>query len=128
MLLLKLAFMPERVPKSHDHMEVIEFVFYSGYIFWILHQPSGGSFGTKTPLGISGSLKKNLSHFMTLMLYHLPVEAGKSLCVICEACIHASEGAQVLHDHVGIIEFIFYYECIFWVCTNYQSWWRRSWH
>jgi TPP-dependent indolepyruvate ferredoxin oxidoreductase alpha subunit len=41
---------------------------------------------------------------MTLMLHHPPVEVGESLCVMCEACIRASNCAQVPHDHVGMIE------------------------
>jgi hypothetical protein len=49
------------------------------------------------------------------MFLHPPLEAGESLCVTCEACIHASESAQVPHDHVGMIEFFFNSECIFWV-------------
>jgi hypothetical protein len=44
---------------------------------------------------------------------HPPVEVGESLCKMWEACIHASEGAQVLHDHVGIIDFFKKFECIF---------------
>jgi hypothetical protein len=36
---------------------------------------------------------------------HPSLEAGVSLSVTYEACIHASEGAQVPHDHVGMIEF-----------------------
>jgi hypothetical protein len=38
---------------------------------------------------------------------HPPLEAGESLCVAFEACIHASEDAQVPHDHVGLIECVF---------------------
>jgi hypothetical protein len=41
---------------------------------------------------------------------HPLVEAGESLCVSFEACTHASEGAQDPHDHVGVIEFYFYFE------------------
>jgi hypothetical protein len=39
---------------------------------------------------------------MTLLLMHSPLEAGESLYVALEPCIHASEGIQV---HVGMIEF-----------------------
>jgi hypothetical protein len=46
---------------------------------------------------------------------HPPLEAGESLCIAFEACIHASKGALVPHDHMGMIEFYFYSECIFWV-------------
>jgi hypothetical protein len=49
---------------------------------------------------------------------HPTLEAGKSLCVAFEACIHASKGALVSHDHVGMIEFYFYSECNF--CILYQ--------
>jgi hypothetical protein len=52
---------------------------------------------------------------MTLTLEHPPMEAGEILCVMCEACIHASEGARVSHDHFRVIEFVFDSECIFWV-------------
>jgi hypothetical protein len=45
-----------------------------------------------------------LPHFFTFMLLHPPHEAGKSLCVAFEACIHASEGAKAPHDHVELIE------------------------
>jgi hypothetical protein len=58
---------------------------------------------------------------MTLMLLHPPLGAGESLCVTCEACIHASDGAQVLHDHVGMIKLLFYSECIFWVMHQLVS-------
>jgi hypothetical protein len=47
------------------------------------------------------------------MLLHLPVEAGESLCVTCKACIHALEGAQVPHDHVGVGKFYFYLSVFF---------------
>jgi hypothetical protein len=39
------------------------------------------------------------------MLLHPPHEAGESICVAFEACIHAPEAAQAPHDHVGLIEF-----------------------
>jgi hypothetical protein len=39
------------------------------------------------------------------MLLHPPQHAGESICVVFEAYIHASEAAQVPHDHVGLIEF-----------------------
>jgi hypothetical protein len=51
---------------------------------------------------------------MTLMLLHPPLEARESLCITCEACIHDSEGAQVLDDHMGMIEYLFYFKCNFW--------------
>jgi hypothetical protein len=39
------------------------------------------------------------------MLLHPPHGAGESLCVVFEACIHASEEAQATHNHVGLIAF-----------------------
>jgi hypothetical protein len=42
-----------------------------------------------------------------MMFLHPPQEVGESLCVVFEACIHALEGAQVPHDHVGLIEIFF---------------------
>jgi hypothetical protein len=62
---------------------------------------------------MSGSLHFFLSHFMTLMLLHPPLEARESLYITCEACIHASEDAQVLDERVGMIEYLFYSKCIF---------------
>jgi hypothetical protein len=41
------------------------------------------------------------------MLLHPHHEAGESICVVFEACIHASEVAHALYDHVGLIEFLF---------------------
>jgi hypothetical protein len=58
---------------------------------------------------------------MTLMLPHPCVEVGESLCVTCEACIHALEGAQVPHDHVGMTEYFFNSECIFWILHQLVS-------
>jgi hypothetical protein len=55
--------------------------------------------------GVSGSLVFFLSHLFTYMLLHPLHGAGESLCVAFEACIHASEGAQAPHDHVGLIAF-----------------------
>jgi hypothetical protein len=55
---------------------------------------------------------------MNLMLHHPPVEAGENLCVMYKACIHALEGARVPHNHVGMIEFIFYSKCTF--CVLHQ--------
>jgi hypothetical protein len=52
---------------------------------------------------------------------HPLVEAGESLCVSFEACTHASEGAQDPHDHVGVIEFYFYFEYISWVLHQLVS-------
>jgi hypothetical protein len=53
-----------------------------------------------------------------MMLLPPPQEAGESLCVVFEACNHASEGAQVPHDHVELVEF-FFNQCDFvGVCTN----------
>ena len=49
-----------------------------------------------------------------MMLLHLPHEARKSLFVAFEACIHASEGAQVSHDYVGFIEILFVSKCFWW--------------
>jgi hypothetical protein len=52
------------------------------------------------------------------MLLHPPQHAGESLCTAFDACNHASEGAQVPHDHVGLIEF-FLIQCDFvGFCTN----------
>jgi hypothetical protein len=39
------------------------------------------------------------------MLLHLPQHARESLCLVFEACIHASKAAQAPHDHVELIEF-----------------------
>jgi hypothetical protein len=36
-----------------------------------------------------------------LLHMHPPGEAGESLYTMYEACIHAFEGAQDPHDHVG---------------------------
>jgi hypothetical protein len=69
--------------------------------------PGGGGLGAKTPAGISGSLLFFLSHLFTFMLLHPHHEAGESICVVFEACIHASEVAHALYDHVGLIEFLF---------------------
>jgi hypothetical protein len=108
----------------HDHVGVIEFFINSECNSWVLYQlvSPGGGVLTLRPLqglaGASGSLHFFLSHFMTLMLLHPPLEARESLCVTYEACIHASKGAQVPHDQVGMIEYFFYSECIFWICTN----------
>jgi hypothetical protein len=55
------------------------------------------------------------------MPLHLPLESGKSLCITYEACIHPLKGAQVPHDHVEMIEFYFYFECIFWVLHQPMS-------
>jgi hypothetical protein len=80
-----------------------------------------GGLGTKTfqgSDGASGSLHFLLSHFITLLHMHPPLEAGQSLCVTCEACIHALEGAQVLHDNVGMIDFFFILSVFFGFCTN----------
>jgi hypothetical protein len=55
--------------------------------------------------GVSGSLLFFLSHFFTFMFLHPPQHAGESLCVAFEACIHALEGAQAPHEHVGLIAF-----------------------
>jgi hypothetical protein len=41
------------------------------------------------------------------MLVHPPHEAGESICVAFEACIHAPEVALAPHDHIGLIEFFF---------------------
>jgi hypothetical protein len=34
-------------------------------------------------------------------------EVGESLCVAFEANNHAAKGAQVPHDHMGLVEFFF---------------------
>jgi hypothetical protein len=64
---------------------------------------------TTTPLqgsaGASGSWHFFLSHFITFLHIHPPLEARESLYVVFEACIHALEGSRVPHDHVGVIEF-----------------------
>jgi hypothetical protein len=45
--------------------------------------------------GASGSWHFSLSHFITLLHMDPPMEAGESLCIMWEACIDASEGAEV---------------------------------
>jgi hypothetical protein len=55
--------------------------------------------------GASGFTFYFLSHFLNVGVLHPPQHAQESLCVAFEACIHASKGAQVPHDHVGLIEF-----------------------
>jgi hypothetical protein len=72
--------------------------------------PGGGGLGTETPSGVSWGQWFHvffLSHYITMMFLHPPQEVGESLCVVFEACIHALEGAQVPHDHVGLIEIFF---------------------
>jgi hypothetical protein len=64
-------------------------------------------------VGASGSWHFFISHFITLLHIHPPIEAGESLCVMYEACIHASEGAKDPHDHMRVIEYFCYSECIF---------------
>jgi hypothetical protein len=49
---------------------------------------------------------------------HPPVEPGESLCIMYEACIHAWEGAQDPHDHVGWLSFFFILSVFFGICTN----------
>jgi hypothetical protein len=49
---------------------------------------------------------------------HPPLEAGESLCIAFEPCIHVSKGAQVPDDQVGVIEFFIYSECFFGFCTK----------
>jgi hypothetical protein len=56
--------------------------------------------------GVKGSLLFFLSQFFTFMFLHLLQHAGESLCVAFEACIHAPEGAQASHDHVGFLHFV----------------------
>jgi hypothetical protein len=41
-----------------------------------------------------------------MLLYPLQY-VGESLCIAFEACIHASKGAQVPHENVGLIEIHF---------------------
>jgi hypothetical protein len=55
--------------------------------------------------GVNGSFLIFLSHLFTYILLHPPHGAGVSLYVVFEACIHALEGAQALHDRVGLIAF-----------------------
>jgi hypothetical protein len=72
--------------------------------------PSGGGLDAETPPGVNWgqcSLLFFLSHLFTFMLLHPLHEAGESICVVFEACIHASEAAKTSHDHVGLIEFLF---------------------
>jgi hypothetical protein len=38
------------------------------------------------------------------MFLHPPHEAGESICIVFEACIHAPEAAQASYDHVGLID------------------------
>jgi hypothetical protein len=52
------------------------------------------------------------------MLLYPPLEARESLCVTIEACIHASEGAQIPDNHVGMIEFFLILSVFFRICTN----------
>jgi hypothetical protein len=66
--------------------------------------------GVSAPRPLQGSVGTSgfrffLSDFLTLGAHHPLHEAGKSLCVLFEVCNQASEGAQVPHDHVGLIEF-----------------------
>jgi hypothetical protein len=49
---------------------------------------------------------------------HPPVEVGERLCVAFEACIHASEGAHVPHDHKGGLNFVFILSVYFEICAN----------
>jgi hypothetical protein len=111
---------------------MIEFIFYSECFIWVLHQlvsPSGGGVLASRPGGANGSWHFFILYFSTLMLLHPPLEARKSLCVTSEACIHASEGAQVPHNHVGMIEVFFYSEYIFWVLHQpNEPWWGGSQH
>jgi hypothetical protein len=72
--------------------------------------PSGGVSAPRPLQGSAGAKGFTLfflSHFITIMLLHPPQEAGESLCVAFEACIHGSEGEQVPHDHVGLIQLFF---------------------
>ena len=39
---------------------------------------------------------------------HPPLEAGESLCITCEAYMHALEGAHVPHDCMEMIEIFFF--------------------
>jgi hypothetical protein len=48
------------------------------------------------------------------MLLHPPPHVGENLCVAFKACIHAAEGAQALHDHVGLIAFCFKKKRFWW--------------
>jgi hypothetical protein len=49
---------------------------------------------------------------------HPPVEARESLCIMCAACIHASEGAQDPHDYMGWLNFFFILSVFFGICTK----------
>jgi hypothetical protein len=94
----------------NDHVGMIEY-FFIECIFWVLHQlvsPGGGGLGTETPPGVSGSCHFFLSHFMTLLLLHPPLEARESLFVTFEACIHASRG-QLGPVVAGIFFITFYH-------------------
>jgi hypothetical protein len=102
----------------HDHVEVIEFLFYSECIFWILHQlvNLGGGFQHRDPS--KDQLRPVVariffSHFITLLDMHPLVEAGESLCVAFEACIHASEGAEDPDDQVGMVEYLYFILSVF---------------
>jgi hypothetical protein len=52
---------------------------------------------------------------------HPLLGAGESLCVGFEPCIHASKGAQVPDDHVGMTEYFFILSVIFWVLHQLVS-------
>jgi hypothetical protein len=49
---------------------------------------------------------------------HPPMEARESLCIKYEACIHASQGAQDLHDYMKWLNFFFILSVFFGNCTN----------
>jgi hypothetical protein len=47
-------------------------------------------------------------HIFSLLMLLYPLQyVGESLCIAFEACIHASKGAQVPHENVGLIEIHF---------------------
>jgi hypothetical protein len=73
-------------------------------------EPWWGGLGTKTPPGVCWGQWFHAFFFITFSHYGvtlLSLGSWESLYVSFEACIHASEGAQVPHDHVGLIEILF---------------------
>jgi hypothetical protein len=66
--------------------------------------PGGGGLDNETPPGVSwasGFKFFFLSHFLTVDAPAPSLTCWEEPVCLFEACIHASEGAQVPHDHVG---------------------------
>jgi hypothetical protein len=53
--------------------------------------------------------------------YSFPWKLGRACVLHLKACIHAFESAQVPHDHVAVIEFLFYSQYTFWVLHQLVS-------